>query len=66
MPLMNGLQFWEAMRRNETNLKVPFIVLAESLPEDIETAYFRQNVEAILKTPPDRTELLNVLQMTLH
>jgi PAS domain S-box-containing protein len=66
MPLMNGLQFWEAMKRNETNLKVPFIVVCDSISEEAESAYIRQNVQAIIRNPLDRTEFLNVLQMTLH
>lgn len=66
MPLMNGLQFWEAMKRNDTNLKVPFIVLSGPLPADVESAYIRQNVKAILRTPVDQTEFLNTLRMTLQ
>ncbi len=66
MPLMNGLQFWEAIKMNETYLKVPFIVIGDTLSPEISTAYIRENVRAILHTPVDRGEFLKVLHMTLQ
>ncbi len=66
MPLMNGLQFWEAVKRNESNLKVPFIVTCDNMSPDTEAAYTRFNAHAILKTPLERSEFLKILQMTLH
>ncbi len=66
MPLMNGLQFWEAIKRNETNLKVPFIVIGDNLSSEISTSYIKENVKAILNSPIDRGEFLKVLQMILH
>lgn len=66
LPLMTGLQFIEATRRNESNLKIPFIVICDSISPEIESAYIKHGVQKILKKPFDYSEFLKNLQMTLH
>jgi len=57
LPLMDGLQLIGAVREKHKQLRIPFIVFLDSVPEALIRSYQELNVK-ILKQKPSLTELL--------
>lgn len=53
MPLMNGIQLIEAMRKRDESNKVPVIVIAAMVTEELKEKYMKLGVEAVLSKPVD-------------
>ncbi|MGE5402023.1 MAG: ATP-binding protein [Ignavibacteriales bacterium] len=53
MPLMNGIQLIESMRKRDESNKVPAIVIAGLLTDELREKYDRLGVEALLTKPVD-------------
>jgi two-component system, sensor histidine kinase and response regulator len=51
MPLMNGLQFIDSLRREEKNLKIPIIALVNLATEDLKKSYLSYGVKSLLEKP---------------
>lgn len=66
MPLMNGLQLMEALRRGDSDIKLPFVIISESLSQENEIQYHRLGTKALLQRPLDTDEFVNTLRMLLH
>lgn len=66
MPLMNGMQLVEAMRKKSTNSKVPVIVISARLTDDIVNKYRELGVSTLLKKPFEQTELLDIIKESVE
>ncbi|MBI2418667.1 MAG: PAS domain-containing protein [Ignavibacteriales bacterium] len=66
MPLMSGLQLIEALRRGESDIKIPFVIVSGSLTQENEMQYYRLGAKAILDLSQETEEFVNTLRMILH
>ena len=62
MPLMNGIQLVEAMRKKDFNKNVPVIVISAKLSEEIIKRYKELNVDKIISKPFKQAELINCIK----
>ncbi len=53
MPLMNGVQLIESIRKKEKNYRIPVIALVQQLSEELKNLYFGFGIENILEKPLD-------------
>lgn len=53
MPLMNGLQLIESMRKKDESNKIPVVVIAAMLTDDLKGKYAKLGVENIFTKPID-------------
>jgi len=53
MPLMNGLQLIESMRKKDESNKIPVIVISAVITEELKNKYLKLGVEKILNKPLD-------------
>ncbi|MGE5681386.1 MAG: ATP-binding protein, partial [Bacillota bacterium] len=61
MPLMNGIQLIESMRRKEETSRIPVIVIAALLTDEQKDKYMDLGVEEILSKPVDINRFSEVL-----
>ncbi|MGD8781583.1 MAG: ATP-binding protein [Ignavibacteria bacterium] len=66
MPLMNGIQLVEAMRKKSTNNKVPVVVISAKFNDDIIKKYKELGVNTLLKKPFEQIELLNIIKESVE
>jgi len=62
MPLMNGIQLVEAMRKKDSNRNVPVIVISAKLNDDIIKKYSELNVDKIIPKPFKQAELIKCIK----
>ena len=62
MPLMNGIQLVEAMRKKDANRNVPVIVISAKLNDDITKRYRELNVDKIITKPFKQAELIKCIK----
>lgn len=65
MPLMNGIQLIESMRKREESNKIPVIIIAALLSDELREKYEHLGVESFLKKPLDHKEFATLLQEIL-
>lgn len=65
MPLMNGLQFVEAIKSGDTSVKVPILIYDESLTSEIELKYIKLGIKSILKKPFNPEEFSKIVKQLL-
>ncbi|MGE5409666.1 MAG: ATP-binding protein [Clostridiales bacterium] len=62
MPLMNGIQLIESIRKKEETHRIPVIIVAALLTDEQREKYYDLGVEAILDKPLDINEFSRALQ----
>lgn len=62
MPLMNGIQLVEAMRKKDTNKNVPVIVISAKLNDEIIKRYGELKVDNIINKPFKQAELIRCIK----
>jgi CheY-like chemotaxis protein len=62
MPLMNGYQLVEAIRKRDKNFSIPILVISAKMNEELQTKYERLGVLKILHKPIEQEELVNSLK----
>jgi len=65
MPLMNGLQLMESIRREEKNFSIPVILATKELNDSIKRAYQNLGVYAIFEIPINPERLIEKLDLAL-
>ena len=66
MPLMNGLQLIEFIRKEDKNCKIPIIALVTGLSEDFIDEYHNLGIDTVLQKPVDDELLINKVQVILN
>ncbi|MCU7496857.1 MAG: response regulator [Ignavibacteria bacterium] len=66
MPLMNGIQLIESMRKRDESNKIPVIVVAGTLTEELMEKYYVLGAEAILAKPVDVKEFMDALSVLIR
>lgn len=61
MPLMNGINLIESIRKQDETNKIPVIVIAGNLTKDLRDQYFKIGVETVLGKPFDFEEFGDLL-----
>ena len=54
MPLLNGIQLVEAIRKKETNSQVPVIIVGRELQEEILEKYSKLQEAFLINEPVDK------------
>lgn len=62
MPLMNGLQLVEAVRRSEQKSKTAIIVVGDQIPPDAEKKYHRLGVNFIFRKPIIEEDFVDIIR----
>lgn len=57
MPLMNGLQLMESLRKGEESLQIPVIAIIANLTEELKSSYNALGIKTLLKKPVQEKEL---------
>lgn len=65
MPLMNGIQLVEALRKKDPHKKVEVIVVSAKLDDNIDEKYFDLGVSRLLSKPIHNEKLVKVLQQSV-
>lgn len=65
LPLMNGLQLIQEIRKSERNFAIPIIVLAESISDELIAHYKTSGAICVIKDLFNYTELINKINETL-
>lgn len=66
MPLINGLQLVEAIKRGEAELKTPILIYGENLKTEEEGQYSRLGVRYVLQKPLDFAEFEHAVKTLLN
>ncbi len=66
MPLMNGIQLVEALRKKDPHKKVEVIVISAKLDDSIDDKYFNLGVKQLLSKPVHNDKLVKVLQESVY
>jgi PAS domain S-box-containing protein len=62
MPLMNGIQLVEALKKRESSISIPVIVVSAKLNDEISRVYSRLGVDKIIPKPIDSNLLLDTIK----
>jgi len=62
MPLMNGIQLVEALKKRDANSTIPVIVVSAKLNDEISRIYSRLGVDRIIPKPVDSHVLLDTIK----
>lgn len=62
MPLMNGYQLVEAIRKRDKNFAIPIVVISAKLDKDLQTKYENMGVAKILFKPIKAEDFVNSLK----
>lgn len=65
MPLMNGYQLVEAIRKRDKNFSIPIIVISAKLTDELQEKYERLGVALILHKPVEQKELIKSIKQIL-
>ena len=65
MPLMDGIQFIEAMNKRESGKNIPVVVIASELNDEVKKNYSKLGVENILPKPVDIDILVDLMKECL-
>lgn len=65
MPLMTGIQLIEAIKKGESGLKSPFVVLLDEVNSDTENKYFKLGVRHVLTKPYKTEQMVRALRSIL-
>ena len=65
MPLMNGIQLIEAIRKRDRRNKIPVIVVSAKFDDDIKKSYKKFGVKHLIPKPFDTIELSEVIKGAL-
>ncbi len=65
MPLMNGYQLVEAIRKRDQSFSIPIIVISAKLTEELQQKYERHGVSLILHKPIEQEKLVSSLKEVL-
>jgi PAS domain S-box-containing protein len=62
MPLMNGIQLVEAMRKKKANKNVPVIIVSTEINDEIENKYRALGVTSILQKPVNSSQFIDAVK----
>jgi len=65
MPLMNGIQLVEAIRKKDISYSVPIVVISAKLNDDIINKYLQIGVNNVISKPVDLDDLVKIIKKTL-
>jgi CheY-like chemotaxis protein len=65
MPLMNGIQLIEAIRKRDRRNKIPIIVISAKFDDDVIKGYTKFGVTNLIPKPFDTAELSNLIKESL-
>jgi CheY-like chemotaxis protein len=61
MPLMNGYQLVEAIRKRDKNFSIPILVISAKLTKELEEKYQQLGVAKILSKPVESNDFINAM-----
>jgi CheY-like chemotaxis protein len=62
MPVMNGYEFFEALKKNDTTKNIPFVFMTSSVEEKDVLAALKNGADGYVRKPFDENDLFNVLR----
>ena len=62
MPLMNGYQLVEAIRKRDKNFSIPIIVISAKMTTELEEKYQQMGIAKILSKPVEQDDFINTLK----
>lgn len=65
LPLMNGLQFIESIRKVDTNFSIPIISIVSKISQEIIKSYKKLGVDEVFQNPVDPQAFSDKIQKTL-
>jgi len=65
MPLMNGIQFIEALYKKESGRLIPVLVISGKLDNDITNTYLKMGIENIITKPVNSQRLLHAIKKVI-
>ncbi|HUX92711.1 MAG TPA: hypothetical protein VMV36_02815, partial [Ignavibacteriaceae bacterium] len=65
LPLMNGLQFIESIRKVDTNFSIPIISIVSKISQEIINSYKKFGVDEVFQNPVDLQAFSDKIQKTL-
>jgi two-component system sensor histidine kinase/response regulator len=65
MPLMNGVQLVEAIRKKDRRNAIPILVVSAKFDDDVKSKYMQQAVEVLLEKPLDTTKFMEHIRSSL-
>lgn len=65
MPLMNGIQLVEALRKKDPHNKVEVIVISAKLEDSVDEKYYNYGIKRLLSKPVHNEELIKVLKESI-
>ncbi len=66
MPMMNGVQLIEAIRKEDPNLRIPIIVVAAQISRELRTSYLSFGIKDILLKPVDSRLFVDKVKLALE
>ncbi len=66
MPLMNGFQLVENLRKEDNNLNIPIIAIAANISDELKRSYLSSGISHILHKPVDSKLFVDKLRMVLN
>ncbi|MCF8354111.1 MAG: response regulator [Melioribacteraceae bacterium] len=66
MPLMNGIQLLEAIRKRESNKNIPVIVISAEFTKEIKNKYKALGVDYMLPKPFENEDLIEQIQKSMN
>jgi PAS domain S-box-containing protein len=66
MPLMSGIQFIEALKKDEAESKIPLLIFSEDTSPEIESQYFRMGATAVINTTAEKSDFVIALKKILR
>lgn len=61
MPLMNGYQLVEAIRKRDKNFSIPIIVISAKMNDELESKYQKLGVAKILRKPLEQEDFIKAM-----
>lgn len=66
LPLMNGIQLMEALKRSDSNLKIPVVILSDIISSEFEANYLKAGAAAFIKKPFNKFDFIQSLKLVLN
>lgn len=66
MPLMNGIQLIESMRKRDESNKIPAVVVAGLVTEELREKYYRLGVDAVMSKPVNVEDFMDTIKSLVN
>lgn len=66
MPLMNGIQMIEALKKGESSLKYPIIIIGDDISDESKRRYQQLGAKSVIEKPFNNDYLIKIVKSTLN